>query len=511
MPRMSDRFVRDGRELPPELEEHRIKIEDLARKHGLDFFDTIFQMCTYEEINFLAAYGGFPTRYPHWRFGMEYTQTGKSYEYGLSKIYEMVINTDPSYAYLLDNNLLVDQKLVMAHVFGHVDFFKNNLWFAPTNRKMLDQMANHATKVRKIMDRHGQAEVEAWIDVCLSVDNLIDPYSPHIKRQADPKTEDQIEAEEMKDGRVRLPNERGEYMEDFINPPEFLDEQEKEHKASVKKLRDFPESPVRDVMGFLVNHARLPKWKQQILAIIHAEAMYFAPQGQTKVMNEGWASLWHTRLMTEHILEPDEAITYADHNSGTMAMRPGQFNPYALGIKLWRHIEERWNKGQFGKDWDECKDPEERLRWDTGAMKGKEKIFQVRQTHNDITFIDEFLTPEFCREFGFFTTRYDSQSRKWIMDSEEYLDVKDQLLGMLSSRGTPLVYVNDANAYNRGELMLEHSHDGRDIKLDWAVPTLKNLVAIWGRPVHIRTIVDGEETQLTHDGSEHITRTLDKA
>ena len=178
----STRMLREGRKLAPELVDARDMIRELAAGHGLDFFETIFEMVTYEEMNMLAAYGGFPTRYPHWRFGMEYMEMQKSYEYGLSKIYEMVINTDPSYAYLLDNNLLVDQKLVMAHVYGHVDFFKNNLWFGHTNRKMLDQMANHATKVRRIIDRQGQSEVERFIDQVLSIDNLIDPFLPHIKR-----------------------------------------------------------------------------------------------------------------------------------------------------------------------------------------------------------------------------------------------------------------------------------------------------------------------------------------
>ena len=141
MARITTRFLREGRALDNELVEAREYIKGLAEGYGLDFFEVIYEMVTYEEMNMLAAYGGFPTRYPHWRWGMEYLQMQKSYEYGLSKIYEMVINTDPSYAYLLDNNLVVDQKLVMAHVYGHVDFFKNNLWFAPTNRRMLDQMA----------------------------------------------------------------------------------------------------------------------------------------------------------------------------------------------------------------------------------------------------------------------------------------------------------------------------------------------------------------------------------
>ena len=161
-----------------------MKIEEWAREYGLDFFETIFEMLDYEEMNMVAAYGGFPNRYPHWKFGMEYERLTKSYAYGLHKIYEMVINNDPCYAYLLECNHAVDQKLVMAHVYGHCDFFKNNIWFSKTNRKMMDTMANHATKIRKIIDRHGLEAVESFLDRCLSLEDLIDRHSPFIQRRA---------------------------------------------------------------------------------------------------------------------------------------------------------------------------------------------------------------------------------------------------------------------------------------------------------------------------------------
>ena len=113
--------------LTPELEEARKRIKEYAKAYGLDFFETIFELIEYDELNEAAAYTGFPTRYPHWRFGMEYEDLSKGYHWGLQKIYEMVINTDPAYVYLMNSNNIVDQKLVMAHVYGHVDFFKNNL------------------------------------------------------------------------------------------------------------------------------------------------------------------------------------------------------------------------------------------------------------------------------------------------------------------------------------------------------------------------------------------------
>src|SRR5665647_517839 len=150
------------------------EIEGYAIKAGLDFFPQVFEVCDYDTINILAAQGGFPSRYPHWKFGMDYDQLSKGYTYGLQKIYEMVINTEPCYAYLLQANNWVDQKIVMAHVYGHNDFFKNNVWFSNTNRKMMDVMANHGTKIRRYMERYGQEAVEAFIDKVLSLENLLD-------------------------------------------------------------------------------------------------------------------------------------------------------------------------------------------------------------------------------------------------------------------------------------------------------------------------------------------------
>ena len=135
-----------------------------------------------EQLNTVAAYGGFPTRYPHWRFGMEYERLAKGYAYGLQKIYELVINNNPCYAYLLSSNSLTDHKMVIAHVYGHCDFFKMNDWFSQTNRKMIDEMANHGNRIRRYMDRFGVEEVETFIDVCLSIEDLIDIHSPFIKR-----------------------------------------------------------------------------------------------------------------------------------------------------------------------------------------------------------------------------------------------------------------------------------------------------------------------------------------
>ncbi len=503
--------VSTHRPLPPEIRDLQDELEEIARNYGLDFFETIFEVVDYEEMSMLAAFGGFPIRYPHWRFGAEYDELTKGYSYGLQKIYEMVINTDPSYAYLLEANEMVDQKLVIAHVYGHVDFFKNNAWFAHTNRRMLDQMANHAARVNRYIDRFGHERVEEFIDACLSIDDLIDPYSPHIKRsqKAASAVKKSLEArksesEQPEDGPGRFRSKS--YMENFINPPDVLEQEaiaRAEKMQQAEANRSFPNEPQRDVLLFLLEHAPLKDWQHDVLSIIRDEAYYFAPQGQTKIMNEGWASYWHTTIMTRHALDPSEFICYAEHHSGTMATSPQRLNPYKLGIELFRDIEERWDKGQFGPEYENCDDIEEKKNWDKQLGLGREKIFEVRRVHNDITFIDTFLTPEFCARHRMFSFAYNNATEYYEIASREFYKIKKQLLDNLTNHGRPLIRVVDGNYGNRGELYLRHDYVGVELKQDYARDTLANLGKLWSRPVHIETVVDDKETILSFDGTNH--------
>jgi len=484
--------------LPPALETVRKEIRGHAREYGLDFFEVFFEVLTYDRMNEVAAYGGFPTRYPHWRFGMEYEHLKKSYSYGLHKIYEMVINNDPCTAYLLESNSLVDQKIVMAHVYGHSDFFKNNVWFSKTNRKMLDVMANHATRIRRYMEKHGVEAVEDFIDICLSIETLIDPHSQFIARESLREREAASEEEKQVVRRLRSKD----YMTDFINPPAFLEAQQTKLEEERLKTKRIPEDPARDVMKFLIEHAPIENWQREVLAFIREEAYYFAPQGQTKIMNEGWASYWHSKIMTERALTDAEVVDYADHHSGTVASHPGRVNPYKLGLELFKDIEDRWNRGKFGKEYEECDDIREKRDWDLHLGLGRQKILEVRKFHNDVTFIDAFLTPEFCSAHKMFTFGYNKKTSTYQITARDFKQIKNQLLFGLTNHGQPFVFVTDANHANRGELFLQHRHEGLDLKHDWARETLRNIQRIWSRPVHLATIVEEKPKILSFDGTE---------
>ncbi|MFZ9595599.1 MAG: SpoVR family protein [Bdellovibrionia bacterium] len=493
-------------ELPPELLKIRDQIRKYAEGYGLDFFDVIFEMVDSDQINSLAALGGFPVRYPHWRFGMDYDQLSKGYTWGLQKIYEMVINTNPSYAYLMKSNNIVDQKTVMAHVFGHVDFFKNNTWFSKTNRKMLDQMANHAVKIRNYMDRYGQDKVEGFIDSCLAIENLIDPYLPFSGVKRSGSAQDEAEAEtSARVGRIRTDRP---YMEQYMNPPEFLEEQRKRLDQEARKTKKNPPSPEKDVLAFLLQYAPLESWEQDILSMLRDEAYYFAPQAQTKIMNEGWASYWHSRIMTEKALKDSEIIDFCDHHAGTLAMQPGRINPYKVGIELFRDIEDRWNRGKFGKQYDECDDMRAKANWDQKLGLGQKKIFEVRRVCNDVTFIDEYLTEEFVERFQLYTYAFNRRTNQYEIADRDFKKVKEKLLFQLTNLGQPFIYVVDGNFQNKGELLLLHKHQGLDLDVKWSRETMRALSEIWKRPVNVETEVDTQKKLFTYQNSEFSERFL---
>jgi stage V sporulation protein R len=486
--------------LPRYLREIQTEIEGYVTEYGLDFFPTFFEIVNYDQMNEIASYGGFPTRYPHWRYGMEYERMNKSSTYGLSKIYELVINNDPCTAYLLEGNSLVDQKLVMAHVFAHCDFFKNNAWFAYTNRRMIDEMANHGSRIRTYMDRYGMEKVETFIDMCLSLDNLIDIYNPPSPR-ADIRSEDEEEDQVLGPGDVPRLKARA-YMNDYINPPAYIAEQRKAMADQAALAEKFPSEPVRDVLGFLMVHAPLKSWQRGVLEIIREEAYYFAPQGQTKIMNEGWATFWHSKTMTEKALNASEIVDYADHASMVTATSGRGLNPYKIGVELFRNIAERWDKGKFGKAWDECEDMEAREDWDKGAGLGRKKIFDVRKTHNDITFIDEFLTFDFTVEHKLFSYSYNARHRRYEIESREFDQVKQKLLMQLTNMGQPVIRVVDGNMGNRGDLLLEHEHTGIDLDPAYTREVLTNLQKMWKRTVAIQTKADDKPILAKFDGSD---------
>jgi len=491
--------------LSPQLRAMQEEIEGYARDFGLDFYPVIFETLTPRQISEVAAYGGFPSRYPHWRFGQYFDGLHKGRVFGAQKIYEMVINNDPAYAYLLSTNTTCQNKMVMAHVMAHVDFFKNNLYFTNTCRTMIDEMANHASRVRRYVDRHGETTVEEFLDRALSLENLIDPGVMYVGDDrlldlARPLSEeDEARMGPVQAHRMEAPG----YLQRFVNPPEELKKEKERLELERDLLRKrFPREPIRDVLWFLIHYAPLSTWQKDILSMIRREAYYYGPQASTKIINEGWAAYWHSRIMTRKAMTDAEAVEFAELHAGVVRASRAQLNPYRLGMLLFRDIERRWDKGQFGPDWEECQDMARRDHFDTGAMQGVKKIFEVRRIHNDVTFVDEFLTPELVSQQLFFTYSYQKSKERYVISSREFAEIKDKIIAGLVNGGNPVIAIVDANFGNKGELLLKHRHQGVDLHQGFAFATLQNLHALWGRPVNLLTKAEDAGVIMRFDGRQ---------
>jgi stage V sporulation protein R len=252
---------------------------------------------------------------------------------------------------------------------------------------------------------------------------------------------------------------------------------------------------------YLIQNAPLENWESEVLTIIRNEAYYYAPQWQTKIMNEGWASYWHSRIMTEKALKDSELIDFADHHAGVMAMQPGRVNPYKIGVELFRDIRDRWDMGRYGKEYDECDDIYKKKHWDKKLGNGMKKIFEVRKVCNDVTFIDEYLTDEFCERMKLYNYAFNRRTNQYEIVDRDFKKMKDKLLFQLTNMGQPFIYVADGNYMNKGELLLLHKHQGVDLDGKWTRETLCNIGEIWRRPVNLESEVEGQKKLLTYSPS----------
>jgi stage V sporulation protein R len=207
--------------------------------------------------------------------------------------------------------------------------------------------------------------------------------------------------------------------------------------------------------------------------------------------------------MTEKAADGTEIIDYADRCAGVLATSRDRLNPYKLGVELYRHIEERWNRGQFGKEWDECDDLATRQNWDRRLGLGRKKLFEVRSHYTDVTFIDEYLTPDFVIDQKLFAFGFNPKNDRFEVETRHFETVKKKLLFQLTNAGQPIIHVEDSNHKNRGELLIAHDHQGIDLRQDYAQAVLVSLERVWRRPVELRTLVEGKTVYLRFDGNEH--------
>jgi stage V sporulation protein R len=814
------------------------RIWEIGREFGLDPFPTHFEVVPATIMYEFGAYG-LPGRFSHWTHGKAFHQMKMMYDYGLSKIYELVINTNPCYGFLMENNSMVQNKLVVAHVMGHCDFFKNNVYFKHTSRQMIETASVNADRIRKYEYEHGERVVEEFLDAVLAIQEHIDP---HLRTR-------HLSPEEIEAERRRRPPE-GPY-DDLWK----LEERGKPAKEEERPRRRVPEEPEKDILSFLIKHAPdLDDWQRDVIGIVREEMLYFLPQMQTKIMNEGWAcatgeallatsrgfirfrdlyeqemrilvgsgepgalhpitafhkeegvptlrittrrgytlegalkhrvrladgswaflrdlglgdrvalargtevwaaeevrieyqpevlattesaraeppaalnapmayllgyfvgagtaaksgicltcdeeahahhlgdliettfgvpasvredmepsqkrwrvevlsqgvarlfetlgvdldaratardvpdailrsprgvvsaflrgcfdasgcagpdgvtlsspsdelvqsaqtlllnygilsarraqtdgcarleitgpsavlfsdaighdlpckraaldahlegrgcslqeeatdeivaiepgnadvyditvdvahayvanglinhnSFWHGRIMRELDLTDDEFIEYSQLNAGVLSPSPSrrQINPYYVGVKIWEDILRRWDSPT----------DEERNLYGREPGKGLEKLFEVRELDNDVSFLRNYLTEELVEELDLYI--YELREDEWVITEKDWEKTRDMLVASMTNMGYPVIEVQDGDYRRNRELYLAHAYEGRELDIAYAEKALQHVYTLWGRAVHLETVVDGEPVLLTYDGHDNITRVL---
>lgn len=260
-----------------DLEYAIAEITEIAEGFGLDFYPMRYEICPADIIYTFGAYG-MPTRFSHWSFGKSFHKMKTQYDFGLSKIYELVINSNPCYAFLLDGNSLIQNKLIVAHVLAHCDFFKNNVRFSKTNRDMVESMSATAERIRQYEIQYGTDRVEQFIDAILAIQEHIDPSltKPYRAEKQSAEAKNPVKSKERKFG-----------YEDLWD----LDKREQNDNRPAQESKRLPPKPEKDLLLFIEEHAPyLEDWQRDVLTMLRDEMLYFWPQIETKIMNEGWPS-----------------------------------------------------------------------------------------------------------------------------------------------------------------------------------------------------------------------------
>ncbi len=438
-------------------------LREIAQRLGLDFFDVIFEVVPQDIMSEVAAYG-LPTRARHWSYGKVYNRQRVHGQMGLSKIYEIVLNNDPAYAFLLDTNTEVANLLVAAHVYAHCDFFKHNMYFAQTNRNMVNKAVEHAIRIDEYIERYGLDRVERVMDIAFGVDRHIDFHK----------------------GVVRKPYPAREVVERERKTRAYADLFQEEEFALTKVVVGdvIPPHPERDLLWFFAQYAPIEPWERDVLEIIREESYYFYPQFETKILNEGWATYWHAEILNQyHELSPSETIDFAVLHAGVVVPgHPMNLNPYYLGYRLLVDAERRWDKlYAAGKS----------------SITGRQKLFEIRAQENDISFLANYLTQELADELELFAYGYacehGSQDRKKCqkcgrieIKSRKVADVVQSLVAARYNYGAPRIVV--AKVLDDGVLLLEHEPgDLSPLDLKYAEKTLEYLHELWKKPVRLKT------------------------
>ena len=441
----------------PALDNYTARIEQLAVRLGLDYYPIDFEIVPNNFMTEIAVYG-LPVRMPHWSFGVRYIHQLIRQSMGHSRIFEVMFPGDPCHAYLVNDNSIAENTLVVAHVIGHADFAKNNHLFVRfmqmAGGQILEQTAKRAHSIEDALVQFGQERVESILDAALALEPHIDtnmplhrpPFSQLANETAERKSQDQFFS--------RFHQLPGETVTKSCP--------ERPRRAAI------PPCPEYDLLWFTAQYAPdLEEWERDIFLAVREESYYFYPVFACQIMNEGWASYWHAHLLREaDFLPPDLYVSaikahsdvvrpYAADNQLALAI-----NPYHLGFSIWEDLIEKH---------------------------GLQAARQICKDEDDFGFIRNYLSSELAEKLKLFVYEADHGGGIRIAERDIH-QVREAILAPKFNYGAPRIAVSQLHVDGSLELIHDHQSDGRGLDLARAERVLDYISRVWRRPVSLQTV-----------------------
>ncbi|MBI5421041.1 MAG: SpoVR family protein [Parcubacteria group bacterium] len=496
--------------MPKPLDIERLKkiekrIHEIAQEWGFLTTDIQFEIVGAQKMLEGMAYM-FPVNFSHWSFGRDYEMHRTVYDHTGSGIpYETVWNFTPPVALLVETNPFALNTIIIGHVYAHVDFFLASkfLQLGRFFSDIADETYYAAERFREYEVQYGKDEVEKTIDAGMAI---------WWQQHPDLFFEEELDEDIARDRLLTTEREKARPGKDVASQ---FKQGGLEDEVLRRKLRFLaervPPEPIYDLLGYIARYSPLLKsWQKDILSVMRNQARSLAPQRKTKLLNEGWATYWHVRFMRrlfeEGLLTAEEHGIYNDFHAGVTRENKVGFNWYRIGLALFEYIEEKYNKGRFGREYEACEDPVKKAYWDTHAMKGREKIFHVRSFYSDRMAIEEFFTDEFIHQMQLYiweayVDEKSGETTYYIAEKDPAV-IRRMLTRSHTLYGIEPIVIQNANHNRSGHLYLNHLNTDVELDPKRRDGTLFHIFTLWGKPVSLETNIDDKRVVCSFDGKK---------
>ena len=488
------------------LEKLEGRIYEIAEENGLKFCPIEFDIVPQEKMFEIMSYG-MPGQISNWKFGRDYERTRTIYEkMGTGLPYEVVVNTNPSRGYLMKDNTLSLQVLIIAHVVAHVAFFTMNQYHIDADSDIASGLAIASQRFEGYERKYGIDMVEQTIDAGHAIMLHSNPW---LKEETESEKLDRLFEKMKKRKHDKEQTEFGDFFEDDSKAE--IDREQWNQRLYMTLKNKTPVQPTEDILRYIIDHSRgLADWQKDVLEIVRQWGKYMWPMIKTKYMNEGFATYWHERILRqlfqENLLSHDEHAECNYTNSLVKAKNPYSMNPYLVGCELWEDIVSRWDKGQHGNDWEEIEDHEQKLAFDDSSMRGREKMFKVLRTSNDWMFVHNFLTNDLVRKLKLYM--YVKQSNVFfeelVITDRKADEVREIIARSFSHSGVPRIFVDNGNYLDKGELYLKHEFIGAFLHPEYAQKTLEHIEFLWNEKCTLETVQNKKEFKYVANKSKNV-------